>query len=83
MRERQEDAVVVLIVPPNRPEQERRMRARGDSEEHIAQRLEAADAEEQTGRELADSVIINADLDNAVAAVRSVITNFRQQRSEL
>jgi guanylate kinase len=59
------------------------MRARGDSEEHIAQRLEAADAEEQIGRELADSVIINADLDHAVGAVESVIADFRQQRSEL
>ena len=83
VRERQEDAVVVLIVPPDRPEQERRMRARGDTEEHIAQRLEAADAEEQIGRELADSVIINADLDHAVGAVESVIADFRQQRSEL
>ena len=76
VRERQKDAVVVLIVPPNRAEQERRMRAR-------AQRLEAADTEEQIGRELADSVIINADLDHAVAAVELVIADFRQQRSEL
>ena len=83
VRERQEDAVVVLIVPPNRPEQERRMRARGDSEEHIAQRIEAADAEEQIGRELADSVIVNADLDRAVAEVMSLIADFREQKSEL
>ena len=83
VRERQEDAVVVLIVPPNRPEQERRMRARGDSEEHIAQRIEAADAEEQIGRELADSVIVNADLDLAVAEVMSLIADFREQKSEL
>ena len=82
VRERQGDAVVVLIVPPNRLEQERRMRARGDSEENIAQRIEAADAEEQIGRELADSVIINADLDHAVTEVMSVIADFRQQKSQ-
>ena len=81
VRERQEDAVVVLIVPPNRAEQERRMRARGDSERHIEQRLEAADIEEQTGRELADSVILNADLDLAVVEVESVIADVRQRRS--
>jgi guanylate kinase len=59
------------------------MWARGDSEENIAQRIEAADAEEQIGRELADSVIINADLDHAVAEVVAVIADFRQQKSEL
>ena len=59
------------------------MRARGDSEEHIAQRIEAADAEEQIGRELADSVIVNADLDRAVAEVMSLIADFREQKSEL
>ena len=46
VRERQPDAVVVLVVPPDRREQERRMRSRGDSENHIQQRLDAAEAED-------------------------------------
>tara|TARA_Y100000768_G_scaffold52283_2_gene34370 strand:+ start:1634 stop:2203 length:570 start_codon:yes stop_codon:yes gene_type:complete len=80
VRERQPDAVVILIVPPNRLEQESRMRARGDGEEHIKQRLSAAEMEEKIGRELADSVVLNGELDAAVSEVRSFIADVRQRR---
>ena len=73
VRERQPDAVVVLVVPPDRREQERRMRSRGDSENHIQQRLDAAEAEEQTGGSLADAVVLNEDLQTAVAEIESII----------
>lgn len=81
VRERQPDAVVVLILPPNRHEQESRMRTRGDSEEHIKQRLAAAEMEEQIGRELADFVVLNGELDEAVAEVRSVVADARRGKS--
>ena len=74
MRERQPDAVVVLVVPPDRREQERRMRSRGDSENHIQQRLDAAEAEEQTGGSLADAVVLNEELQTAVAEIESIIS---------
>ncbi|MEC9089520.1 MAG: guanylate kinase [Actinomycetota bacterium] len=80
VRERQPDAVVVLVVPPDRREQERRMRSRGDSENHIKQRLDAAEAEEQTGRSLADAVVLNEELQTAVAEIESVISAARAQK---
>ncbi|MDP7066483.1 MAG: hypothetical protein QF637_02555 [Acidimicrobiales bacterium] len=81
VRERQSDAVVVLVVPPDRLEQERRMRSRGDDEEHIQQRLRAAEVEEETGRNLADSVVVNEEVETAVTAIESIVASIRQQRS--
>ncbi|MEC7916443.1 MAG: guanylate kinase [Actinomycetota bacterium] len=81
VRERQSDAVVVLVVPPDRLEQERRMRSRGDDEDHIQQRLRAAEVEEETGRELADSVVVNEEVETAVSVIESIVASIRQQRS--
>ncbi len=80
VRDREPDAVVILIVPPNRLEQENRMRVRGDSEEHIKQRLAAAEMEEEIGRKLADSVVLNGELGVAVSEVQSVVAEVRQRR---
>jgi guanylate kinase len=81
VREREPDAVVVLILPPNRSEQESRMRMRGDDEKDVAQRLATSDAEEAAGRQLADLVVLNDDFAVAVDAVESFIDEARQQRS--
>ena len=81
VREREPDAVVVLILPPNRSEQESRMRMRGDDEKDVAQRLATSDAEEAAGRQLADLVVLNDDFAAAVDAVESFIAEARQQRS--
>ena len=80
VRERQPDAVVVLVIPPDRREQERRMRSRGDSENHIQQRLDAAEVEEQTGRSLADAVVLNEELQTAVVEIESIVAAVREQR---
>ncbi|HIF66975.1 MAG TPA: guanylate kinase [Acidimicrobiia bacterium] len=81
VREREPDAVVVLILPPNRSEQESRMRMRGDDEQDVAQRLATSDAEEAAGRQLADLVVLNDDFAVAVDAVESFIDEARQQHS--
>jgi guanylate kinase len=71
---------VVLVLPPSREEQQRRMRARGDSEEHVAKRLAKSDAEEKVGLGLADLVVVNNDLDAAVAQVAELISGVRAER---
>ncbi len=80
VRERDSDAVVVLVLPPSRSEQERRMRHRGDDDEHVAKRLAKSDAEEKIGHGLADLVVINHDLDEAVAEIRELIADTREAR---
>ncbi|MFN3883627.1 MAG: guanylate kinase [Rhodocyclaceae bacterium] len=78
------DAVGIFILPPSIAELERRLRTRGqDSEEVIQRRVAAAHAEMRHVDEF-DFVIINNDLNAAladlVAAVRASRLRFRQQR---
>ncbi len=75
-RERQ-DALVVLLVAPSKEVQEARLRARGDDDEHVAQRLAIAEAEEVKGRALADAVVVNDDLERAVAEVAGILATRR------
>jgi guanylate kinase len=82
VRESDPSSRVVLVLPPTREEQERRMRVRGDDEAHVAKRLAKSDAEETIGRELADLILINDDLDRAVAEVAELITTARSERSD-
>jgi len=77
VREVDPAAVVVLVLPPNRSEQRRRMQHRGDTDEHVAKRLAKSDAEEDVGRVLADLVVVNDDLDRTVAEVAKVIEAHR------
>lgn len=75
--ERHPDAVVVLVVAPSPGEAAARMRARGDDEDHVAARLELARSEEERGRRLATHVVVNDDLDRAVAEVAGILERSR------
>lgn len=77
VREVDPEAVVVLVLPPSRAEQRRRMQHRGDDDVHVAKRLAKSDAEEEVGRTLADLIIVNDDLDRAVAEVEELIAQRR------
>lgn len=70
-------AVMILIVPPSREVQEARLRARGDTPEQVAKRLAVADGEEAAGRRLANHVVVNEDLDGAVAEVAGILEQHR------
>ena len=78
VRERYPDAVVVLVVPPSRAAQEARLRGRGDPDAKVAARLAIADAEEEDGRRLADHVVVNDDLERAVAEVAGIVEGLRR-----
>ena len=67
------DALVVFVVAPTPAEQEARLRKRGDEEDHVQRRLAIAHAEEEKGRRLADAVVVNDDLDRAVAEVAGIL----------
>lgn len=77
VRRSRPDALVVLLVAPTRAVQEARLRARGDDDAHVAKRLAIADAEEAKGRTLADAVVVNDDLDRAVAEVAGIVASRR------
>jgi guanylate kinase len=78
IRNQMADALVILLVPPSREEQERRLRGRGDPVDAVEARLAAAVDEEVRGRAVADFVVVNDDLDRATGEVAALIEGRRQ-----
>jgi guanylate kinase len=77
VKARHPEAVMVLIVAPSTEDQEARMRARGDSEAEIAERLAISREEERTGRAVADAVVVNDEVDRAAREVASILARYR------
>jgi guanylate kinase len=74
------DAVVFLILPPSLERLEERLRARGDDDEHVADRLKSAPAELEKGQELASYVVVNDDLERASGEILSILEELRRSR---
>lgn len=71
------DAVLIFVVPPSREEQERRLRGRGDAGDKVLARLRKAELEEPIGRELADYVVVNDELERTVDELVAIIERER------
>ena len=80
VKERHPEAILVFVQPPSREEQRRRLQGRGDSEDHVVLRLQKAEAEERLGAEQADVIIVNDDLERAVAEIQGIIGAARSAR---
>ncbi len=80
VRQRDPDALVILLVPPSSEVQEARLRLRGDSEDEVARRLVVGAEEERVGREMTPHVVVNDDLDRAVGEVAGIIKGRRLSR---
>ena len=70
-------ARMVLVVPPSAEALAERMRARGDREEHVSERVARAMEEEEAGRCLAHDVVVNDDLDRAVEEMAGILKRYR------
>ena len=81
VKDRFPDSVLIFLLPPTREEQERRLRGRGDPNDKVLARLRKAEAEEPLGRQIADHVLVNDDLDQTVDDMLSVIAGERAVRS--
>ena len=78
VKQRHPDAILVFVQPPSRDEQRRRLQGRGDSEEHVVERLQKAEDEERLGAEIADVIVVNDDLERAVAEIQGIIGAARK-----
>ncbi len=72
------DAMLIFVLPPSREEQERRLRGRGDQDHKVLARLKKAEEEEPVGRELADHVVVNDDLETTIDEMLSIIEAARE-----
>ena len=71
------DATLILLRPPSRQTQAERLRARGDDEAHIAERLREGEAEEREGMIIADGVVVNDEVAQATAQVAGIVERYR------
>lgn len=67
------DAFMILLELPSPDVQVERMRQRGDDEESIRRRAEAAFEELAEGRKIAHATVVNDELTRAVAEVRRIL----------
>ena len=81
VRERDPDALLVLLTAPSKEDYEERMRGRGDAEEKIHERVHAARREMAEARELGAVEVVNDDLDRATAEVHALIREARAERA--
>lgn len=80
VKERLAEAGFIFLLPPSMRVLEERLRGRGtDSDEVIAHRLALADRELEAIR-FFEYAVVNDDLEEAVAAVLSIIAAVREER---
>jgi guanylate kinase len=77
VRQLRPDATLILLLPPSADIQAARLRARGDDESAIAQRLRTGADEELWGRSIADAVVFNDDAGRAIAEVAGIVEGRR------
>ncbi len=75
--DRHPDTLLVLLLPPSSEVQAERLSGRGEDEETIAARLAVGREEEARGRTIADAVVVNDDVDRAVAQVAGILERYR------
>jgi guanylate kinase len=77
------DAVVVLLLPPSPEVQAVRLQGRGDSADHVATRIEKGVDEVRQGMELAQHVVVNDDVEQAMGEVAGIVDRARSSRRPL
>ena len=77
LKERFPDALLVFVDAPSRAAQEERLRHRGDPDDKVTARLAKAAEEVRVARDLGCVVVVNDDLDRAVAEVEGLIADRR------
>jgi guanylate kinase len=80
VRERNPEALLIFVLPPSRQEQQQRLAGRGDAPDKVLQRLRKAEEEEPEGRELADHVVVNDDLERTIGEMAGIIERERLAR---
>ena len=73
------NALLLFILPPSRQEQKSRLHGRGDSDQKVEKRLRKAEDEEPIGKAIADYVLINDDLATTVDEMSRIIDFERKQ----
>jgi guanylate kinase len=74
------EAVVILLEPPSPDVQAARLAGRGERPEDVERRLTKGREELRLGRAMTDLIVVNDDLDQAVAQVAGIVEAARASR---
>jgi guanylate kinase len=75
-----DDLVSIFVLPPSHEELERRLRARAQDADEVVQARMAKAADEISHWPEYDYVIVNTDLDKALADVQAILNAERLKR---
>jgi guanylate kinase len=78
VKKRYPDAVLVLVTVPSTEVQAQRLRARGDDEASVKRRLSVGAEEDRQGRQVADYVVVNDELERATEELADILGRCRQ-----
>jgi len=78
VRQAAPEAVVILVKPPSLEELERRLRGRGDSDDHVARRLSSTPHELAVGEQLATFTVVNDSPDRTVGEILAKLEELRR-----
>lgn len=77
------DAVSIFVLAPSRVELEKRLRARGEDAEQVVQKRLAGAAKEIRNYDRYDYVVVNDQVDEAVANLEAIIRAERLRRERM
>lgn len=80
LRERYHDALLVFVQAPTPEAQEERLRGRGDADEKVEARLAKAAEETAVAVDLEMTIVVNDELERAVAEIQELIDDARRAR---
>lgn len=81
VRSRMPEAVGIFILPPSRAALEQRLRGRGQDDEAVIQERLAEAMEEMSHHAEFDYLVVNDDVDEALADVRAIVRSKRVQHA--
>ena len=73
------DAILLFLDAPSVEEQERRLRARGDTEERVMTRLAHSAVEREAAAELGCIMLVNDEIETSVAELAALIEDRRAE----
>jgi guanylate kinase len=77
IRDAHPGSVTILLQAPSVEAQAERLRARGDSDEHVARRIALGRREDEEASAFADHVVVNDDLESAVDQLAAIVNAAR------
>lgn len=83
LKERLPGAISVFILPPSRQILEERLRARSEDAENVIQRRLREAAEEIRNYDQYDYVLVNRDVEESLATLRSIVFAERARRTRM